>query len=685
MDSLNAITEDLQQAGSPFHAGEQEVQSRLGFREMSEAQGRRSIRAFMPDQHRDFFTLLPFLLVGTVDGDGWPLATIVTGLPGFVHSPDPRLLRISALPADDDPAAGHIAIGSRVGVLGIDLATRRRNRMNGRVVSTDQGGFSVAVDQSFGNCPQYIQGKSYRFTRAPQPRGEGRLERIAAFGPAEQTLVSQADAFFVATSTAALEASGRHGADISHRGGKPGFIGIRGGQIVVPDYAGNRFYNTLGNLTVDSRAGLLFVDFAAGHLLHLAGRASVTWDGDEVAAYKGAERLWTFEFSHGWWLKDALPLRWSTTDAGPRIETTGTWAEAVAALRQRQVDREDRAYRVTRTVRESGSVRSLYLLPVDGRPPEFRPGQFLPLRSGPGEGGYRPYTISSAPGDGSLRISVKKGADYSRKLHEDIETGDILRARNPRGQFVAELTGQRPLVLLAAGIGVTPMVSMLRAAARTGRAARPILLVHTVRDRGEMPFADELARLSGASEGRIRIHYFTTAPGLSAPKPEASHTIGRPTPESLECLLPKDVADYYLCGPAGFTQTMYDCLRDRGVPDADIHAEAFGPSSLQRRRSAVQASRSGPPAATRVSFARSRAQADWGSASGSLLDLAEAAGVSPSSGCRSGTCGACETRILSGGVRYFTQPLAALQEGCALICCAEPDTEGDESALTLDL
>jgi ferredoxin-NADP reductase/predicted pyridoxine 5'-phosphate oxidase superfamily flavin-nucleotide-binding protein len=685
MDSLNAVTEDAARPESPFHVGEQEVQSRLGFRDASEAQGRRSIRAFMPDQHRDFFTLLPFLLVGTVDGDGWPMATIVTGLPGFVHSPDPRLLRISAFPADDDPVASHIAIGSQVGLLGIDLATRRRNRMNGRVLSIDQGGFSVAVEQSFGNCPQYIQGKSYRFTRAPQPRGDGRLERIASFGPAEQALVSQADAFFVATSAAALDASGRHGADISHRGGKSGFIGIRAGRIIVPDYAGNRFYNTLGNLAVDPRAGLLFVDFAAGHLLHLAGRASVIWDGEEVAAYRGAERLWMFDFSHGWWLKDALPLRWSTTDAGPRIETTGTWEETLAVLRQRQVDQEERAYRVTSIVRESDSVRSLHLLPVDGRLPEFRPGQFLPLRSGPADGGYRPYTISSASGDGALRISIKKGAGYSRKLHEDVKIGDILQARSPRGQFVAELTGQRPLVLLAAGIGVTPMVSMLHAAARAGRAARRILLVHTIRDRDDTPFASELARLAGASEGRIRIHYFMTAPGLSITNPDASCTIGRPTPESLDRLLPKDSADYHLCGPSAFMQAIYDCLRERGVPDADIHAEAFGPSALRRRRSAVQAARSNPPAAARVLFARSRTQADWDPASGSLLDLAEAAGVSPPSGCRSGTCGACETRILAGRVRYVVQPLAALREGGALICCSEPDTDGSETALTLDL
>src|SRR5580704_16600314 len=111
----------------------------------------------MPDQHREFFSRLPYLFIGAVDSSGWPLATLLTGRPGFVQSPDANSLRIEALPQAGDPAASGLIPGQEIGILGIDFSTRRRNRANGRVISRDTEGIRVAVTQSFGNCPQYIQ------------------------------------------------------------------------------------------------------------------------------------------------------------------------------------------------------------------------------------------------------------------------------------------------------------------------------------------------------------------------------------------------------------------------------------------------------------------------------------------------------------------------------------------------
>src|SRR5258708_15010806 len=163
------------QIPSPWHAGERALQIRAGVGELMERVGR-NIRDFMPDQHRAFFARLPFLLVGSVDREGSPWASLLAGKPGFADSPDPRTLTIAARPIPGDPLETVLVPDAKLGVLGIELPTRRRNRMNGRIVASSDTGFSVAVDQSFGNCPQYIQRRDYE-GMAPT----GRLMRVENF------------------------------------------------------------------------------------------------------------------------------------------------------------------------------------------------------------------------------------------------------------------------------------------------------------------------------------------------------------------------------------------------------------------------------------------------------------------------------------------------------------------------
>jgi uncharacterized protein len=314
---------------SPWHAGERAVQARVGVGERMERFGGRAIRDFMPDQHRDFFAQLPFLLVGSVDGEGWVWASLLAGRPGFAASPDPRRLRIASLPVPGDPLAGALRVGAKIGLLGIELPTRRRNRMNGSIVAVDGDSFTVAVEQSFGNCPQYIQVRDYEAMLLPV--AGVRVETFAALDDAARALVTRSDTFFVASSSGGDPAQRRHGVDVSHRGGRPGFVGIDDdGALVVPDYAGNRFFNTLGNLTANPRAGLLFVDFASGDLLQIAGTVTIVWDGPLLAAYAGAERLWRVAPAQGRWLRGALPLRLALREFSPTLRGTGTWAEARA-------------------------------------------------------------------------------------------------------------------------------------------------------------------------------------------------------------------------------------------------------------------------------------------------------------------------------------------------------------------
>ena len=312
-------------SASPFHAGERAVQTRAGVREEIERRGGRAIRDFMPEQHRNFFAMQPFLVVGSVGAHERPWASIVVGLPGFAHSPDPRTLRIDARPVDGDPLGANLAVGAPVGLLGIQPETRRRNRMNGTVTARDERGFTVHVEQSFGNCPQYIQARAPTFAAAPETVALPRPVRAEAelLSPAAAALIRSADTFFIAT------AAHESGVDVSHRGGKPGFVRatVEAGRTVLtaPDFSGNNFFNTLGNIAANPRAGLIFVDFASGGVLLLTGDAEIVWDGPELAAFVGAGRLLRVRAVEGRAIADAVPLRWSDPEFAPQLAATGAW------------------------------------------------------------------------------------------------------------------------------------------------------------------------------------------------------------------------------------------------------------------------------------------------------------------------------------------------------------------------
>jgi predicted pyridoxine 5'-phosphate oxidase superfamily flavin-nucleotide-binding protein len=295
------------------------------------AVGPRVIRDFMPDQHRQFFEQLPFLVIGSTDADGRPWASIATGAPGFVRSPDERTLRLTGMHiAQQDPLRANLREGAKLGLLGLEPHTRRRNRANGVAHALTPGGIEIAIEQSFGNCPKYIQ------TRKPELLDAAALPAAVvtdapALTPRMAQMVRAADTFFIATALAGddAEAQGhahRHGTDVSHRGGRPGFVRVDGGAtLTVPDFIGNSFFNTIGNLLVQPRAGLLFADFEAGALLYLGVTAEVVWEGPEVESFAGAQRLLRFTVESARLLENALPLRWGEAGLSPFLETTGAW------------------------------------------------------------------------------------------------------------------------------------------------------------------------------------------------------------------------------------------------------------------------------------------------------------------------------------------------------------------------
>jgi predicted pyridoxine 5'-phosphate oxidase superfamily flavin-nucleotide-binding protein len=292
-----------------FHAGEVELQREVGVAERMARIGPQVIRDHLPEQHRAFFGLLPFVIVGSVDATGQPTASLLAAPTGFVSSPDPTRLRFDALPSPGDPLFGNLEPGAALGVLGIQPHTRRRNRANGVVLSRDGAGFDLGVQQSFGNCPKYIQPREAVYVGSAW-RGE--LSAREGVGERERELMARADTFFLASAHpgAAHMSHGSQGVDVSHRGGPPGFVSFTGDStFVIPDFKGNNFFNTLGNLRLSTHTGLLFMDFVSGDVLQIDAVAEIRAESHPFAGEQGTGRVVHFEVKRSRWFPRMSPLR----------------------------------------------------------------------------------------------------------------------------------------------------------------------------------------------------------------------------------------------------------------------------------------------------------------------------------------------------------------------------------------
>ena len=344
-----------------------------------------------------------------------------------------------------------------------------------------------------------------------------------------------------------------------------------------------------------------------------------------------------------------------------------------------------RPLRVAEIDRESASIASFRLVLIDGTgpAPSAAPGQYLTVRVRPQDGApqlIRSYSLSAPPDERGYRISVKREGATSRYLHDHVEVGGVLDVAAPRGDFVLR-AGPRPVVLISAGVGATPVLSMLHALA-ADRDSRPVWWVHGARNGDEHAFAAEvddlLARLA---DGHRLVAY------SKADAPSAEHDVsGRVDLAALERAgVPTD-ADYYLCGPDGFMRAIGAALAARGVTPDRIATEVFGAVATHRSGIVESGDRAphapaGPPGnGPVVTFSRSNLAAPWDDGYASLLDFAEACDVSVGFGCRNGTCHNCESGLLAGEVTYPTDPLEPPPDGRVLVCCSRPASE-----LTLDL
>jgi ferredoxin-NADP reductase/MOSC domain-containing protein YiiM len=343
-----------------------------------------------------------------------------------------------------------------------------------------------------------------------------------------------------------------------------------------------------------------------------------------------------------------------------------------------------RRLRVARMMFESKSVLSLVLEPADGLPlSPALPGQFVVLRLQPAPGApavLRNYSLSDTPGSDHYRISVKHEVNgiASTYLHTKIRQGDVLEVSAPRGSFILQ-SDDRPVVLLSAGVGATPVLAMLHTLAAEA-SPREVWWVYGARDGGDHPFRQEALRLIQAlPRGRAYVRY-------SQPRAEDRvgadfDAAGRVSSTALQEMGVPREASFYLCGPNAFLQDLTAGLSAWGVSGTNIHTEIFGPGGsitpgvVKAAASMPHAPTGAPGEGPQVSFARSGLTVPWDSKFGSLLEFAEACDVSVRWSCRTGVCHTCESGLISGTVAYQPEPLQAPADGNLLICCSKPEGE----------
>jgi len=339
-----------------------------------------------------------------------------------------------------------------------------------------------------------------------------------------------------------------------------------------------------------------------------------------------------------------------------------------------------RTLRVSRIDQESVTVFSLTLTSLDGSPLATPlPGQFVVLRLHPDPGAaplLRSYSLSSAPEADHYRISIKQeehGA-ASSYLRNRIRVGDSLEVSAPRGAFTLG-SDEQPVVLLSAGVGVTPVLAMLHALAATG-STREVWWLYGARNRAEHPFArecDELLRQLPRSRRYIAYSQASASESLGGDFDAHGHL-------DLDVLTRLGVAreaDFYLCGPSAFLQDLTQGLLSWGVPRSQVHSEIFGPGTsstpgINEQRPPPHAPVGQSGEGPRVSFARSGLSVNWDSRFQNLLDLAEACDVPVHWSCRTGVCHSCEVGLIGGSVTYEPDPLDPPASGNLLICCSRP-------------
>lgn len=311
---------------SPYHKGEMALHERYGRLQQQTMIGRQVHSPVMDAHQAGFLSEREYVVVGSIDSDGRPWASIVFGEAGFAQALDPSTVNLGAAPLEGDRLNNNMVSGAPMSIVAIDLATRRRIRANVTFTSADDNGLRLHIDQAYGNCPKYIQTRELVQADGKADHPAAKVETFTSLTDRAREIIGAADTFFVASHNPEDDQHDVGGVDVNHRGGRAGFVRIDDNTLVVPDYMGNFAFNTLGNFLLNPVAGLLFVDFETGDILQLTGTTEILWDDDpELERIKGARRAWKFHLEEASLIHQATSARFAFGEYSPSSLRTGTW------------------------------------------------------------------------------------------------------------------------------------------------------------------------------------------------------------------------------------------------------------------------------------------------------------------------------------------------------------------------
>jgi ferredoxin-NADP reductase/MOSC domain-containing protein YiiM len=356
----------------------------------------------------------------------------------------------------------------------------------------------------------------------------------------------------------------------------------------------------------------------------------------------------------------------------------------------KQTDEKYMTLVVNKKVPESKTITSFYLVSDHGKSlPSFLPGQFLPLKldiSGQYKTVYRTYSISDSPNRDYYRLTIKRELSpperpdiypgvASNFFHDNVVPGTQLLAQAPRGKFYLDSKLENPVVLLSAGVGLTPLISMLNSIVDSG-SNREVWFIHGARNSTLHAMSNHIRKVAEENYN-AHVHIAYSQPLADDVQGIDYDSKGYVDIELLKDFLPGNEADFYLCGPTPFMKSLFDGLLMWKVPEYNIHYEFFGPASLLKDRSKISTPKRTAEVSEccgeiQVHFSQSGVKTNWNPSFESILDLAEANGLSPDYSCRSGICHTCMVKLEYGEVEYFEEPLDPPDEGCVLICVSKP-------------
>ena len=645
---------------SPYHEGERKVQLKAGESAIGERNGTVISELIIPGAI-PFIAQQSMIVVSSLDNLGKVWASVIIGQPGFVFAPTASSIIIDLtriISHKDDPFWTNIISNPKVGMLIIELSTRRRLRVNGSIEAIDEKTYQLNVEQAYPNCPKYIQRRSISFDNVsdrlllPDPEHGRQLTH------SQIQLIKNADSFFVGSAsplkddmsknvTSSRGVKVTHGADASHRGGHPGFVQIKSQVLKIPDYQGNSMFNTLGNIEIYPQAGFVFIDFENKKLLQLSGNAKVLWDQEDPTELSGGtQRFWELEVDK--WIETELPesIDWQFFDYSPHNPREKKSAE-------KQTD--NLRLEVAAVENKTDSVKLFRLVSQEKQIlPAFEPGAHLPISLSLPNGKLidRHYSLVSSSNENRFyEIAVQRedqGRGGSLYMHQQIQLGSFISAKPPRNEF--------PLVdhngctlLIAGGIGITPMISMIQDLKERNKLFE---LHYIAKTKSEMAFYKELKTLAGDNA------YFYFSKEIDS----------RPLDIKAVMKSATNNTHIYVCGPVRMINDVKAVANQLEWDQSRVHFESFGASSQNNTSFQVRLARSDK--AIRVKPNQS------------ILDSLLEKDITVAYDCKRGECGMCSVTVLEGKVEHKDVYLSEAEKKDQMCLCVSRTSDKE---LVIDL